>query len=379
MNWTGVSGEVEPLPQVSRDRAPQHQPRVDHVPTAHELVRRYGRTSNSFQALSQDMRHWFSDAHGQHSCVAYTETAGSLVVVGSPIAPETHELDVMERFQQAAHARGKRVRFFGMERDLSTHSSFASLHIGEEPVWDPADWPNGVRKKLRDQIRRARNKGDIHVRIASAQELADPQSGLRGGIEEIIQCWLRSRRMAPMGFLVQLDPFHLAQERRFFVAEHEGRIVSALIAIPIYARGGWFFDQMLRHPSAPQCSVELLFDFAMKTFAAEGVSHVTFGLSPLAGSPSPALQQIRDRTHFLYNFKGLHVFKSKLGPKLWQPLYLTYPKHERGVLAVWDALVAFTPRGPMRFALDSLAMRARAAAADTWLRATSRPEAHAAR
>ena len=120
-----------------------------------------------------------------------------------------------------------------------------------------------------------------------------------------------------MGFLVQLDPFHLAHERRFFVAEHAGRIVSALIAIPIYARGGWFFDQMLRHPSAPQCAVELLFDFAMKTFAEEGVKYATFGLSPLAGSPSPALQHIRERASFLYNFKGLHAFKAKLAPKVW--------------------------------------------------------------
>jgi phosphatidylglycerol lysyltransferase len=355
MDWTGSAAEAASLRQVTT------RTKAELVPTAHELVKRYGRTSNSFQALSKDMQHWFSHAQDQHACVAYTQTAGSLVVVGSAIAPESHEIDVMERFHEDARARGKRVRFFGIEQDLSARSSFDALHIGEEPVWDPTDWPSGVRKKVRDQIRRARNKGDISVRLASAHELLDPKSGLRHGIEEIMQCWLQSRRMAPMGFLVQLDPFHLAHERRFFVAEHEGRIVSALIAIPIYARGGWFFDQMLRHPSAPQCAIELLFDFAMKTFADEGVKHATFGLSPLAGSPSPVLQRIRDRTHVLYNFKGLHAFKSKLGPKLWQPIYLSYPKRERGVRAVYDALTAFTPRGPLRFAVDSLVMRARAA------------------
>jgi len=352
MSWTGYAAEAEPSRQVTT------RARADVVPTAHELVKRYGRNSNSFQALSKDMQHWFSRAQDQHACVAYTETAGSLVVAGGPIAPESHEIDVMERFHEAARTRGKRVRFFAMEQDVSARSSFASLHIGEEPVWDPGDWPNGVRKKVRDQIRRARNKGDIHLRLASAQELLDSQSGVRLGLEEIMQCWLQSRRMAPMGFLVQLDPFHLAHERRFFVAEHEGRIVSALIAIPVYARGGWFFDQMLRHPSAPQCAIELLFDFAMKTFADQGVKHATFGLSPLAGSPSPALQRIRDRANFLYNFKGLHAFKSKLGPKLWQPIYLSYPNRERGVRAVYDALAAFTPRGPLRFAMDSLKLRA---------------------
>ena len=363
MNWTGQSADAEPLRQLRTEEADarpaQRHARVDQVPSAHELVKRYGRTSISFQALNKDMQHWFSRAEEQHACVAYTETAGSVVAVGGAIAPESHELEVMSGFHEAARARGKRVRFFAMDQDVSARSPFASLHIGEEPVWDPGEWPKGLSKRIRGQIRRAVNKGDIHVRLASAQELSDPHSGLRRDIDVIMQCWLQSRRMAPMGFLVQLDPFHLAHERRFFVAEHAGRIVAALIAIPVYARGGWFFDQMLRHPSAPQCSVELLFDFAMKTFAGEGVKYATFGLSPLAGSPSPLLQGIRDRANFLYNFNGLHAFKAKLAPQVWQPIYLSYPKRERGVRAVFDALFAFTPRGPLRFALDSLVMRAR--------------------
>jgi len=322
---------------------------------AFDLVRKHGRAFSSFQTLGQDMHHWFDG----EACVAYAETRGSWVVAGGPLTPPDREIEVMEKFAAAAKRKRKRVRFFGLERDVPPDSSFTALHIGEQPVWDPSTWPSGVRKKLRDQIRRATAQGEIHVRLASAAELHDPASPTRRGIDTIIAGWLESRRMAPMGFLVRIDPYHLAEERRFFVAEHKGKVVGVLVAVPIYARNGWFLDQMLRHPDAPNAVVECMFDCAMRQFAKEQSPYVTFGLSPLSGTPSRALQLIRERTTSMYNFTGLRAFKAKLGPTAWQPVYLAYPKHERGVSAVIDSLAAFTPRGLVRFGWDTLAQRRR--------------------
>lgn len=79
--------------------------------------------------------------------------------------------------------------------------------------------------------------------------------------------------MAPMGFLVQLDLFTYADERRFFVAE-------LLSAVPLYARDGWFFEDVLRHPLAPNGTMELLFDHAMRAIGADGSRHVSYGLAP---------------------------------------------------------------------------------------------------
>jgi hypothetical protein len=87
---------------------------------------------------------------------------------------------------------------------------------------------------------------------------------------------MASRTIAPMGFLVQIDPFAFADRRRFFIAELDGsagksagksvgrsagrKIVGFLGVIPIYARDGWFFEDFLRDPDAPNGSVELLVD-----------------------------------------------------------------------------------------------------------------------
>lgn len=318
-----------------------------------ELVKKHGRTTTSFRALGDDLHLWFDE----DACVAYTQSGSSWVVAGSPIAPPHREIEVMERFAAEATRRRKRVRFFAIERDVSAESSFSVLHVGEQPVWDPAHWPACVGKRVRGQIRRALAKGDVVLRQASAQELSEHSHPTRRGIDTIIDAWHDSRRMAPMGFLVRIDPFHLVEERRVFLAEHRDTIVGVLVAVPIYARQGWFLDQMLRHPTAPNGTVDLMFDYAMRSFAETKSPYVTFGLSPLSGTPSRSLQIIRDRTRFLYNFTGLHTFKAKLGPSAWHPIYLAYPKHEQGVRAVIDTLGAFTPNGFVRFAWDTLRRR----------------------
>lgn len=322
-------------------------------PDAVALVKKYGRTSVSFQTLSGGMRHWF----GSDALVGYAATHGAWVAVGSPIAAASREIEVMEQFAQAARQNHKRVRFFAVERDVAACSGFATLHVGEQPIWNPQLWPTSLRKRLRGQIRRANAKGTLLLSEVRGCELSDLQSEWRRGMDAIVQRWLRSRRMAPMGFIAQVDPYRLAEERRYFIAEQKGRVVAALVAIPIYARNGWFFELVLRVPEAPNGTIEVLFDFAMKTFASEGVTHVTFGLSPLAGTPSWIMREIRDHTGFLYNFAGLRNFKAKLGPQAWQAVYLAYPRQEHVWSAMYDVLCAFTPHGPLRFAFDSLGLR----------------------
>lgn len=270
----------------------------------------------------------------------------------------------MERFVKEAHRQGKRVRFFCIERDISKESALNTIHIGDQPVWDASVWPRNLSKKLRDQLRRARTNAIVHTRLASTEEIEDRSHPTRRAIEAVFNRWLDSRRSAPMGFLIGLDPFHLAGERRVFLAENpEGQVVGMMVALPIYARNGWFIDHMLRDPSAPNGTVELMFDCAMRTLAAEGSTYVTLGLSPFVGVSSRFIQVIRDTFGFLYNFNGLYAFKTKLRPASWEPVYLAYPKNERGISAIFDAMTAFLSGGWLRYAWDSAVHRARQTAA----------------
>lgn len=320
------------------------------------LLKRYGHNTTSFQILEPGLQYWFD---GDDACVAYADTGGSWVAAGGPIAGPEREPEVMERFGAAARAAGKRVRFFGLEHDAAADSAFTRLHVGAQPVWDPQQWPAALASKrsLREQLRRARAKGVV-VRQVEAAELADEQHPTRVAVDRLLAHWLDSRAMAPMGFVVHLDPYNLPEERRFFIAEHAGAVVGILVAVPIYARGGWFFEDVLRDPSAPNGTVELLFDHAMRAVAAEGSTHATFGLAPLAQVEHRWLRRIRDRTRWLYDFEGLRRFKAKLVPTAWQPVYLAYPARERGISAVVDILEAFARGSFARFGWRTLVHRA---------------------
>src|SRR5690606_14525989 len=189
---------------------------------------------------------------------------------------------------------------------------WSALRIGDQPVWAPEDWPSVVRasKSLREQLRRSRAKGVV-VRALEVGELA-PGHAVRARLDALIRRWLATKQIAPMGFLVQLDPFSFPEEKRYFIAERDGEIVGFLAVIPVYARGGWFFEDLLRDPSAPNGTVELLVDAGMRAAAAENVEQVTLGLAPLAGEVSPWLRFARRWGKPLYDFEGLHTFKSKL-------------------------------------------------------------------
>lgn len=316
-----------------------------------ELIQRHGYNSTSFQILEPGFRYWVD---GDDACVGYVDTGAAWVVAGAPIAPAERVAEVAARFVAAARAQGRRVCCFGTETRFNELVSWPALRIGDQPVWAPNDWQTAVRgsRSLREQLRRSRAKGVI-VRQLEVAEL-QPGHATRAQLDALIARWLATKQIAPMGFLVQLDPFSFPEEKRYFVAERDGAIVGFLAAIPIYARAGWFLEDLLRDPGAPNGTTELLIDAAMRAAGDAGAEHVTMGLAPLAGDVSPWLRFARRWGRALYDFEGLHAFKSKLKPREWDPVYLSYPRGRSGVFAVVDTLTAFARGGLLRFGVQTL-------------------------
>jgi phosphatidylglycerol lysyltransferase len=316
------------------------------------LLARYGWNATSFQTLEPGLRYWFD---GDDACVAYADTGGAWVVAGAPVAARERLGEVADRFVALARRRRKRACFFAVEPRFVEASGLAHLRVGEQPVWAPARWADALAasRGLREQLRRARAKG-VRVRAASAAEAGDPSSPLRASLEALAARWLASRGMAPMGFLVALEPFSFAAERRYFVAELGGRPVAMLVAVPVYARRGWFFEDLVRDPEAPNGSAELLVDAAMRAASAEGSPYVTLGLAPLAGPLPRGLLLARAWGKALYDFEGVRAFKAKLRPAAWDPIYLAHPPGSSGAVALYDTLRAFARGGLLRFGLATL-------------------------
>lgn len=137
-----------------------------------ELVSRHGWNVTAFQTLESGYSYAF---YGDDACVAYVDTGSAWVVAGAPIAPHEQIAEVAFSLLRDARAAGKRCCFFAAEERLLTAAGRAllSFAIGEQPVWDPRDWPQILEqsRSLRAQLRRAEAK-DVHTRELLPHELA---------------------------------------------------------------------------------------------------------------------------------------------------------------------------------------------------------------
>lgn len=315
------------------------------------LVRRYGWNATAFQTLEEGYRYFF---HGD-GCVAYVDTGAAWVVAGAPIAALEAIAETLRAFLAAARQAGRRVCLFATEQRLLdlAGDQLRSLRIGEQPVWDPREWSDILmrRRSLREQLRRARAKG-VSVRQVTVQELEAGRT--REGIERVAQRWLRTRAMAPMEFLVRLELFSFAADRRCFVAEQAGRIVGVAGVVPVPARAGWFIEDLVRDPSAPNGTAECLIDGVMSWASAAGCGWLTLGLAPLSGDVPPLLRMARNSGKLLYDFSGLRSYKAKLAPECWLPIFLSYPPTQSAARSLFDALWAFTRTGFLGFGWRTL-------------------------
>jgi len=320
------------------------------------VLRRHGWNATSFQVLEPGFRYWFAD---EDACVAYVDTGRAWVAAGAPLTDPARLAAVAERFRAAAQGRGRRVAFFGVEERMVQVVPWPALLVGEQPEWEADLWPESVRasRGLREQLRRARAKG-VTVRTSAGAELVSPDAPLRRQLETLVALWLRRHEMAPMGFLVQVDPLTLLEEHRVHLAEQDGRLVGFLSAAPIFARPGWLLQNLIRAPDAPNGTTELLVDHAMRDAAGQSKEDaspmVTLGLAPLAGQVVPALRLARTAGSVLFDFEGLRAFKARLRPARWSPIFLLYPAGQGAADTVVDVLQAFARGRILRFGVRTL-------------------------
>lgn len=317
---------------------------------AHDLVLRHGWNATSFQTLEDGYRYFFH----RDGCVAYVDTGRAWVAAGAPICAPERLPSVTRAFVDAARSASRRVCFFAVEeRLLAPELGLEGVFIGEMPVWNPRTWDASVqaRRSLREQLRRARAKG-VRVRLVAPDELR--RGPIRAAIDALGQRWLDTHAMAPMGFLVSLEPFTFPEDRRCFVAEREGRVLGFAGVVPVPARGGWFIEDLVRDADAPNGTGEVLVDAVMRWAKDRECEWLTLGLAPLAGDVSKPLAWFRSYGRALYDFEGLRAYKAKLSPVDWRPQYVAFPVGQGLLPSVVDALAAFTRGGFLRFAGRSI-------------------------
>ncbi|HRN54345.1 MAG TPA: phosphatidylglycerol lysyltransferase domain-containing protein, partial [Gemmatimonadaceae bacterium] len=242
-----------------------------------ELSRRAG----SAAQLPADLRAaWI--AHGDHAhalnallgeqvwrgpdgaVVPYRDTGTAWVAAGTPIAAATAAHDAAVAFASAARAAGRIPLWFGIEHPERIPDA-AGIVVGSLPEWSPAGWAEilRTRRRIREQLRRARKKG-VTIRALSFAALAPAD---RYALERLESAWARTRRIEPMGFVVAHRQDNLPLLRRCWIAEVGDRAVAYVTATPMPARHAWLVED-LRRDGAPNGTSELMFDTIVRTLAA---------------------------------------------------------------------------------------------------------------
>ncbi len=335
---------------------------------ARDLVMKHGWNTTCFQIVNPGIEYWFGN--DGESVIGYIESKRVRVVAGAPVCSRESLPRVSSEFERAARNQGLGVCYFGAEarldavyRDSIDHSS---VLLGAQPVWHPRRWSSIVdgRSSLRAQFNRARNKG-VTVREMPVDEA---RSDIR--LRSCLQDWLDSKGLPPLHFVVEPDTLDRLESRRVFVAERDGEVAAFLTLSPIPGRNGWLTEQFPHRPSAPNGTVELMMDTAIRALATEDYEYITLGLSPLSRRANierfdnPAWLRIllgwmRRHGRRFYNFDGLDHFKSKLSPEYWEPVFAISNESRFSGTTLWAIASAFADNKPLTVFAGGLLKAAR--------------------
>lgn len=322
-----------------------------------ELVRRYGYETQSFLSLYEGMEVWFASA--PEAAVVYQRVGRVAVVVAAPLAAPADLEKVTRLFLKYCTEQDLDCLMLPIGPEfaqVARSCGMALLGIGESgyfklPEWKPA---GGRAKRVRVGINQARKAG---VRVERYDPRQNQEPGARAEIESLCQAWIDTREMDALGWLLELDPFNLCEHKRYFLARNAGgRLEGMLACCPIYARRGWYLEDLIRRPDAERGVSELLVFEALGHLAAEGAEVATLATSPLAGiepesltTPfkqlAQALTLIYDHLGAFYHFKALHRFKAKFAPSFVEPDFAAiYPPRIR-LRMLFAVIGAFDPAG----------------------------------
>lgn len=328
---------------------------MTNVRRARRLALQYGWNATAYQIVNRGIEHWFS-ARGD-AVVGYVLKNRTFVVAGAPICALERLDEVLAEWENFVAGRGCGVCYFGaagrLHTMLQSNIEYSTVVLGAQPVWHPAQWDDVVQghASLRAQINRARNKGVTVIEWPASQASGNAQ------LKRCLRQWLRTRGMRSLHFLVEPQTLMNLEGRRIFVAEKNGSVVAFLNLAPIPRRQGWLTEQFVRGKGAPNGTIELLMNAAMRAVAADGAQYFTMGLVPLSNhntlpeDPNPLwlrvlIAWVRAHGCRFYNFGGLDNFKSKFRPHAWEPIYAIAKEPQFSPRSLYAIAAAFSGQAP---------------------------------
>jgi len=293
-----------------------------------------GYNSTSYLALESDKQHFI---HPRTSAVtAYAVFNRVAIAAGEPICSQAELPVAIDEFLSFTHQNRWKPLFFEVTEPVVPHLrqyGFHFLKLGEEPFFDLDRFTLKGNKmaNVRSSGNTARNRG---VTVREYTPLSWEAATINPQMEAISQQWLQGKGIGELAFTLGSLSLDHPGDRRYFIAEHEQRVIGFLTYTPVYARQGYYLDLMRRCNDTPPGTMDLLLTESFRLLQASGAKCVTMGMSPLANVQTStveqsdrlawALQQMYERGQKFYNFKRLREFKQKFQPHVWESKYLAY-------------------------------------------------------
>jgi phosphatidylglycerol lysyltransferase len=289
----------------------------------------YGYNPHSLVSIAPGAQRWSTpDIDG---AIIYGEFGRVWLAAGDPLAAREEMAELARQFGTFAKLKGRVVAFVPTTAEFAHQVAphqFKAVKVGAAPYFDLNVWnPRGdCAKKLRAGVNQARRAG------VEVQYFDNADERLRKETAELCLRWLGTRRAATtFGWLIALDPFLHSEYKKYFAARVEGQLVGFVAASPIPTRKGWYLEDVISAPDAPQGTATLLVVEALNELKSQGAGLATLGTSPLASDGANdlptnrviarALEIAARRLGGFYNFEGLRRFKSKFVPTWWESEY----------------------------------------------------------
>ncbi len=203
--------------------------------------------------------------------------------------------------------------------------------MGEEPWFELESWrsPAGNRgKNLRWCVNHARREGVV---VAEADR-NDP--ALARELRDLLGKWEAVVGRPVTRSVLRPTPLDEIEEKRIFVAHRDGRLEAFAACSPIYARGGWYLEDLFRAPGAVNGASELLVVETLAGLRDAGARSAALGIAPFRGSDEQLDRRARwiGRTltfafRYLdrrYGFASLAGYEAKYEPSTWAPRYIAF-------------------------------------------------------
>ena len=296
-----------------------------------DLLRLHGRSPLSFLVRYDAPWQAFVAPEG---AVCYLTARGAAIVWSDPLCAPADTEALLRRFSQAMRAARRGICLLAVDEvtaNATLACGFSALKVGEEPWFELGSWrsPAGNRgKNLRWCVNHARRAGVVVVEAdrndpALARELRD----LLGKWEAVVGRPVTRSVLRP-------TPLDELEEKRIFVAHRDRRLEAFAACSPIYARGGWYLEDLFRAPGAVNGASELLVVETLAGLRDAGARSAALGIAPFRGSDEQLDRRARwiGRTltfafRYLdrrYGFASLAGYEAKYEPTTWAPRYIAF-------------------------------------------------------